>query len=407
MTPLWIGLFLLAGLTALFLIWPTVRREKLTALLHGQQNARQLANIELYKQKLAQLDLDLQEGRIESDAYPQMKAEVEDLLLDDAQFSKQQAWQGASKPLVISSLLLVVAAVLAFSWMLYSRIGAVPGLEMHFAQQQLIREGQQDFGSLLKRLEDTVQANPDDTEGWSLLARIYLDLGQLEAGAAAIEQIIRIEGASARLLAQQAQALYFHDGNRVTPRVQILMDQAYELDPGDPATLSFMGMVAYQQQDWDAARRHWEAALPRAGNVAAVESLREGIEDVRQRLGMEPLEGSTGPRFAVTVSLSNAASLLAHPDATVFIFAQPEGGTGAPVAAARLKASDLPATVILSDQQAMLPQHKLSSVQRVVIQARIAMNGTPQAQEGDWQGQTDVLQVDGQQRVALEINRQL
>src|SRR5690554_556567 len=115
MTPLWIGLFLLAGLTALFLIWPTVRREKLTALLHGQQNARQLANIELYKQKLAQLDLDLQEGRIESDAYPQMKAEVEDLLLDDAQFSKQQAWQGASKPLVISSLLLVVAAVLAFS----------------------------------------------------------------------------------------------------------------------------------------------------------------------------------------------------------------------------------------------------------------------------------------------------
>ncbi|MBE0505276.1 MAG: c-type cytochrome biogenesis protein CcmI [Marinospirillum sp.] len=407
MTPLWIGLFLLAVLTALFLVWPAVRREKLTVLLHGQQNARQLANIDLYKQKLAQLDLDLQEGRIESDAYPQMKAEVEDLLLDDAQFSKQQTWQTAGKPLVISSLVLVMAAVLAFSWMLYSRIGAVPGLEMYFAQQQLIREGQQDFGSLLKRLEDTVKANPDDVEGWSLLARIYLDMGRLEEGAAAIEEIIRIDGPSARLLAQQAQALYFRDGSRATPRVQALIDQAFALDPNDPATLSFMGMVAYQQQDWDAARRHWEAALPRAGNISAVESLREGIEDVRQRLGMEPLEGSTGPLFAVTVSLSNAASLLTDPRATVFIFVQPEGGTGAPVAAARLSVADLPATVQLSDKQSMMPDHKLSSVERVVIHARVAMGGTPQAQEGDWQGQTEVLKVDGQQRVELEINRQL
>lgn len=407
MTPLWIGLFLLAAVTALFLIWPAARREKLTSLLQGQQNARQLANIELYKQKLAQLDLDLQEGRIESDAYPQMRAEVEDLLLDDAQFSQQQTWQGASKPLVISSLVLVVAAVLTFSWMLYSRIGAAPGLEMYFAQQQLIREGQQDFGSLLKRLEDTVKANSDDIEGWSLLARIYLDMGRLEEGAAAIAEIIRIDGASASLLAQQAQALYFQDGNQATPRVQALIDQAFELDSGDPATRSFMGMVAYQQQDWDAARRHWEAALPRAGHISAVESLQEGIEDVRQRLGMEPLQAVSGPQFTVRVSLSNAASLLTDPRATVFIFVQPEGGTGAPVAAARLRVADLPATVQLSDKQAMVAGHTLSSVEQVVIHARVAMGGTPQAQEGDWQGQTDVLKVDGQQRVELEINRQL
>ncbi len=406
MTSLWIGLFLLAALAALFLIWPLLRREKLTKQLLAQQHARQLANIALYRQKLAQLDLDLEEGRIEEDAFPQMKAEIEDLLLDDADIRQQKTWHSPSSFFKKTALVVVIGAVLGTSFLLYERIGGRLGLESWYAQQQLIEEGRKDFGSLLRRLEETVAANPDDTQGWSLLARVYLDLGQLEKGAEAIGEIIRIEGTSAMLLAQQAQALYFADGQRLSERVQSLIDQALEVDPKDPATLSLLGMAAYQQQDWEAARVYWEAALPRASGIEADESLREGIADVRQRLGMEPLTAS-GPQFIVNLKLSNAASLLADPRATVFVFAQPVGGTGAPLAATRLKVSDLPTSLVLSDEQAMMPQNNLSSAKQVVIQARIAIGGTPQAQEGDWQGQTQVLNVDGQQRVELEINQQL
>ncbi|GLR63887.1 c-type cytochrome biogenesis protein CcmI [Marinospirillum insulare] len=406
MTSLWIGIFLLAALASLFLIWPLLRREKLTEALLAQQHARQIANITLYRQKLAQLELDLEEGRIEEDAFPEMKAEIEDLLLDDADIRQQKTWHTPNSFFRKAALVLVVAGVLGSSFMLYERIGGRLGLESWYAQQQLIEEGRKDFGSLLRKLEETVAANPDDTQGWSLLARVYLDLGQLEKGAQAIGEIIRIEGTSAMLLAQQAQALYFADGQRITERVEQLIDQALEVDPKDPATLSLLGMAAYQQQDWEAARVYWEAALPRASGIEADESLREGIADVRQRLNMEPLS-LTGPQFIVNLSLSNAASLLADQRATIFVFAQPVGGAGAPLAATRIKVSDLPTTVRLSDQQAMMPQNNLSSVEQVVIQARIALGGTPQAQEGDWQGQTEVLKVDGQQRVNLEINQQL
>ena len=96
MTSLWIGIFLLAALTALFLIWPLLRREKLTKDLVAQQHARQLANITLYRQKTAQLELDLEEGRVEEAAFPQMKAEIEDLLLDDAKVGQQKEWQQPS-----------------------------------------------------------------------------------------------------------------------------------------------------------------------------------------------------------------------------------------------------------------------------------------------------------------------
>lgn len=406
MTSLWIGIFLLAALTALFLIWPLLRREKLTKDLVAQQHARQLANITLYRQKTAQLELDLEEGRVEEAAFPQMKAEIEDLLLDDAKVGQQKEWQQPSSFLKKTALVVVIGAVLGTSLLLYERIGGRLGLESWYAQQQLIEEGRTDFGSLLRRLEDTVQANPDDTQGWSLLARVYLDLGDLEKGANAIGEIIRIEGASAMLLAQQAQALYFVDGQRLSGRVESLIDQALKIDAKDPATLSLLGMAAYHQQDWEAARGYWEAALPRASGIDADESLREGIADVRERLGMAPLSAS-GPQFSVTISLSNAASLLVDQRATVFVFAQPVGGAGAPLAATRIKVSDLPTTIMLSDQQAMMPQNNLSSVKQVVIQARVAIGGTPQAQEGDWQGQTQVLEVGGQQRVELEINRQL
>jgi len=406
MTSLWIGIFLLSLIAVGFLVLPLMRREKLTENLLAQQNARQLANISLYRQKITQLELDQKEGRIEEDAFPEMKAEIEDLLLDDAEIRQQKSWHTPSNFFKKTALVVVIGAVLGSSIMLYARIGGYLGIESWYAQQQLIEEGQKDFGSLLRKLEETVKANPDDVQGHSLLARVYLDLGELEKGAKAIGEIIRIEGASAMLLAQQAQALYFADGGRLSERVQSLIDQALEIDSKDPATLSLLGMAAYQQQDWEGARVYWEAALPRASGIEADESLREGIADVRERLGMEPLTAS-GPQFAVTISLSNAASLLADPRATVFVFAQPVGGAGAPLAASRIKVSDLPTTIMLSDQQAMMPQNNLSSVKQVVIQARIAMGGTPQAQEGDWQGQTQVLEVDGQQGVELEINRQL
>lgn len=406
MTSLWIGMFLLAGLTSLFLVWPLLRRQKLTENLLAQQHARQLANIKLYRQKITQLELDLEEGRIEAANFPQMKAEIEDLLLDDTEAREPKTWHQPSGLLKKTALVVVIGAVLGGSGLIYERIGGRLGLESWYAQQALIEEGRKDFGSLLKRLEDTVAANPNDVQGWSLLARVYLDLGQLEKGAHAIGEIIRIEGASAMLLAQQAQALYFADGQRLSERSQKLIDAALELDSQDPATLSLLGMAAYQKQDWEAARGYWEAALPGAGSVDADESLREGIADVRQRLGMEPLAAG-GPQFIVNISLSNAASLLADQRATVFVFAQPVGGSGAPLAAARIKVSDLPTRLVLSDAQAMLPQNKLSSAKQVIIQARIAIGGTPQAQEGDWQGQTQVLEVGGQQRVELEINRQL
>ncbi|MFK7159794.1 c-type cytochrome biogenesis protein CcmI [Marinospirillum sp. MEB164] len=406
MTSLWLGMALVGLCCALFLLWPLWLRPRLTERLEAQQYARQLANIQVYKQKLAQLDLELEERRLDQQGYQQGRTELEDLLLDDASDEVHvRPWAVPSRGLQAISTLLILGCVFWGSWALYQKLGAAQGLESYFAQQALIEEGQRDFGSLLRRLEEAVHNNPNDAEGWSLLVRIYMDLGLYEQGAEAMGELLRIQGPHPRLIAQQAQALYFADQGQITARVQALIDQALAMDASEPATLSLLGMAAYQNEQWDQARRHWEAALGRVQNVQAAESLREGINDVRARLGMEAL-AEIGPNFILNLALSDAAQLLTSPRATVFVYAVSERG-GAPVAATRIRAGDLPIAVRLSDEQAMTPTNNLSSAQRVKLFARVSMSGTLEAQEGDWQGESDWFEVDGTQQVELLINRQL
>jgi cytochrome c-type biogenesis protein CcmH len=54
-----------------------------------------------------------------------------------------------------------------------------------------------------------------------------------------------------------------------------------------------------------------------------------------------------------------------------------------PLAVKRLRVSDLPVEVTLSDTDAMMPEMKLSAFDLVVVGARISKTGNPVAQPGD------------------------
>lgn len=406
MTSLWIGMILLAVVSALFLLWPVLRSERVAALIDAQHNARRQANVEIYKQKLAQLDLDLKEGLIDAERFDELKEEIDEAILEDATDEPKYRWRNPGIPVKVTGVALVLLLGLSSGWWLYGQIGAVPGLNSYFSQKALMEEGQRDFASLLRRLEEAVVANPDDPQGWSLLARVYMDMGRVEEAAEAMGELIRIQGPQPRLLAQKAQALYFADNGRITERVQILIDQALELSPEEPAVLSLLGMNAYHLGQWQEAINYWERALEQNISSGARQSLQEGLSEAYRQLGQTP-EPASGPGFWVDLSLSNAANLLTDPRATLFVFVRRAEGGGAPLAATRLTVADLPTRVYLSDQQAMAEDNLLSSATEVVIQARVAMGGTPEAQEGDWQGSTGVLTVDGQQQVELIINQQL
>jgi cytochrome c-type biogenesis protein CcmH len=109
---------------------------------------------------------------------------------------------------------------------------------------------------------------------------------------------------------------------------------------------------------------------------------------------------------AITARISLASDLAAKvdPDESLFIYARAMEGPRMPLAAVRMKVRDLPATVELSDTQAMVPGMNLSRFKQVVVGARISKSGNAIAASGDLLGEVSPVEVDGDAVVELVIN---
>jgi cytochrome c-type biogenesis protein CcmH len=75
-----------------------------------------------------------------------------------------------------------------------------------------------------------------------------------------------------------------------------------------------------------------------------------------------------------------------------------------PLAVTRLTASQLPATVTLTDAMGMVEGLKLSSFPRIVVGARISTSGRANASPGDLEGLSDGLALPRNEPVLITID---
>ena len=107
----------------------------------------------------------------------------------------------------------------------------------------------------------------------------------------------------------------------------------------------------------------------------------------------------------VTVKLDPALVAKVQPADTLFVFAQATDGPPMPLAVARLKASDLPAKVTLTDAMAMTPAMTLSKFPKVSVAARISKSGNAMPQAGDLESAPVEVATDSHAPVALTIDK--
>jgi cytochrome c-type biogenesis protein CcmH len=115
----------------------------------------------------------------------------------------------------------------------------------------------------------------------------------------------------------------------------------------------------------------------------------------------------TAASIQVSVSLDDSLKDKVAADDVLFIMAKAVSGPPMPLAAVKLKGSDLPADVKLDDSMAMMPQLKLSGFDKVLVQARIAKGGKPIAQSGDLQSASVEVATSAQAAIALVINSEV
>jgi len=401
MIDFWIGAGLLLLIALAFLLLPLMRGRHLEA-----QENRTALNVALYEERLAELAAQQAAGTLSAEQFEAGRADASRELLDDTEGADthRRSNLGRAIPLLAAFLMPLVGYGLYLHW------GASDKLELarQFANQPHSIE------EMVDRLERAVKAQPDSAEAWYLLARTYMREERPKDAAAAYEQLIKLAGRQPDLLGQWAQALYFAEDRKWSPQMQQLTDEALRADPHEVTSLGLLGIAAYEEQRFEDAIGFWDrlvATLPAEDPSRA--AIQSGIAKAREQIGDSATASVATPAEAKAVSPASGLTVEVQLDAaladkvratdTVFVFARALSGPPMPLAVKRLTVADLPATVSLTDADAMTPQLRLSNFDQVKLVARISRDGN--AMNGQWQGSSEPLAPNSEGAVKLTIDQ--
>lgn len=264
---------------------------------------------------------------------------------------------------------------------------------------------------MLARLIRRIEADPDDGQGWVMLARSYLVLRRYEQATAAYAKAAALVQDNPDLWADYADALATSSGGRLAGQPADFVQRALALDPRHPKALWLAGTAAFQEGDLKNAVAYWEwlqVLLPEGSEDARI--IGNNIAQARERGGESmapaaPTQAPAGIAIEGVVSLDDALAGKVAPTDTVFIYARATEGPTMPLAVVRKQVKDLPAPFTLDDSLAMIPTLKLSNYKEVIVGARISKSGSTGRNSGDLEAVLPSVKVTGGQSLTLSIDQ--
>ncbi len=207
----------------------------------------------------------------------------------------------------------------------------------------------------------------------------------------------------AYVIAQAAQDEFMSRNRVADQEIVNLFERALELDPNQITALGSLGIIAFEEGDYQRSLNLWTRLLGQLqqGSEQA-KAIELGIARASERVAQKTAENLAlgGAEIQLSVSLSQAIPQSLE-NATVFLFAKEVGGSTRPIAARRLSVSELPLTVTLSNHDALMGG-QLHPGLRVEIMARLTV-GDAAGSQGDWIGGPVVLTLDTENRTSLQL----
>lgn len=434
MINFWAISILLTLLASLFLLVPIRRfkRGQQTKEDASQKTTRDQENVHLFKERIAELELEKQDNKLLDSVYEQRKQELELALLNDVNTDQtaasEERFNSRSAINIIVGVSIFFVAVFSF-WM-YQSNGSKTLVDEYYAMsfnaqelaaaKELAQQG--DMSALLNQLHEKLQAAPDNLEGWQLLVRSAMNSQRYVLAIEAYEQIIRIYKAQSQnpapIYGLLAQAKYYESGGKLTPNVEKTIDEALSLDESELNTLGLLAINAFSTKQFLEAKNYWLKILEIYPEHPARVSIESGIQRVNAQLG---LPNETMPAVQVTpdtesvwvdvkVDVDASIKSSVKPDDTVFIIAKSvdsSSGPKVPLAVSRHRVDELPITVRLDDTKSMAPIAKLSMAQAVKVVARISKSGNPIAQVGDFEAVSTEIRPDNKESIQLVIQNRV
>lgn len=419
MTLFWI-LSALLLIAAIAITAPTLLRGRKLAA-----NDREAQNIAIARERLAELGIELAEGRISPEEHAKAKLELEQSLLQDIEGGNAAPAASADPKLGKFTLagLVVIIPLLAIT--LYLQLGnpqmitaqAPTAAKNDAGNRQHMGSLDQLAAKLRQRLEEQ---SPDDAEGWYLLGRTYMSMQNSNAAVEAFDRAYQLtKGKDPVVTLALADSLAMQQQGRVSGRPAQLVAEALAVDPTNPVALWLSGIVAEEQGNYMKALELWNKLYPMLANEPGEQQqLAAQITRVSALAGVAPPEmvTQTAPAadnapamgnasVTVKVRLSPALQKQVQQGDSVFIYAKAMNGPRFPLAAARRGAAELPLEITLDESSAVMPNATLANFASVKVGARISHSGNAIAEKGDLIGEVENVKVGGDKTIEIVIDK--
>lgn len=402
----------LITLVLLIVAFPWLRNKN-----HAKQDS--LSNTQIVKQRLAELDREVQEGLISEHDKRQAVDELKLALVDESAFQSHKTGN-AKLPLAIGAVLSIACGVIVYAQVnqmgrvaqAAQAIEALPQLSQQLASGNANNLTQQDIASLALAIRQRLREEPEDDTGWMYFGRLMLSIGQEVQAIEAIDKAVSLAPSNSANRITLAQALMTTGDVNNLERAQSILLGLLNDNPANDNLALMMAVVSAQLGDLENTQRFYqqvEGKLPADSDmaqrlVARIKELQGNTSEMAalQNTGAEITDTPTAQNasseaqsysseaqtgFNITVNLSDDANIKAPKDGFLIVFAQDANSDNKmPAAVVKLPIEDFPVSVTLTTENAMMPQFTLATLSDVVVTARLSKDGNVAVSKGEWQG---------------------
>ncbi len=255
---LYLILALMTAVAVFAVLWP-LSRDTRTATADAQ-------DVEVYRDQLDEIERDRKAGMIGDREADAARIEISRRLLAAANSSGKPGSKPAPSPVwrrraaALIALLVLPAMAAAF----YIRQGSpqLPGAPLAGRLDAPLEN--RSIESMVAQVEAHLEKNPNDGQGWQVVAPVYMRMGRFNDAVRARAQTVRLLGASADREADLGEAQVAAANGVVTADAKATFERALKADAGNLKAQYFTGLAAEQDGRTAEAARIWRAMLEQA-----------------------------------------------------------------------------------------------------------------------------------------------
>ena len=412
MILMWASFALLTLIALGFITLPFLKKERVKVITYN-------ANAELisiYEQRLVELQVDLDNQRIDSKNYDESIIELKRRLLNELSPEKSLNSKGNNRIFALTGGAFAIALVSVFYTLTGSQqqisawYDAMDNLAS-YGERAVMQKGeplsQNELQAFALALRTKLSQSGDDEVAWMLLGRVAMSLNEFDMAQQSFDKALKMNPNNMQVLISYSQVLLLEGSESNMTRAAGMLSTVLSAEPTNIDAISLLALIAYEREDWTQAKAAFEVLLASMEkNDSRYSMISQRITDIDKKIAVKENTQKAGENnITVTVELAKELVNKQPENGILFVFARAAGGSRMPLAAVRLEKYTFPITVNLSDSNAMVAGLNLSSADKIVISARISKDDSVMPSSGELEGHSNSLKRENVSSYQLKINK--